>query len=89
MATRRIDYPIKLMDLANMRQNGVRSLWIQCNQCRHTTVMNVDHLPGDQTVPSFGPLMVCTRCGIIGADARPNWQEQPPRETPTCVQWRT
>jgi hypothetical protein len=21
--------------------------------------------------------MVCTRCGIIGADARPNWQERP------------
>jgi hypothetical protein len=26
--------------------------------------------------------MVCTSCGIIGADARPNWQEPPPRETP-------
>jgi hypothetical protein len=23
-------------------------------------------------VPSFGPRMVCTRCGIVGADARPN-----------------
>jgi hypothetical protein len=30
-------------------------------------------------VPSFGPRMVCTRCGIIGADARPNWREQPAR----------
>jgi hypothetical protein len=28
------------------------------------------------TVPSFGPRMVCTKCGIIGADARPNWLEQ-------------
>ena len=25
--------------------------------------------------------MVCTSCGIIGADARPNWQEPSPRET--------
>ena len=25
--------------------------------------------------------MVCTRCGIIDADARPNWREQPARET--------
>jgi hypothetical protein len=32
--------------------------------------------------------MVCTRCGIIGADARPNWKEQPPRETLTGMQWR-
>jgi hypothetical protein len=28
----------------------------------------------DVPVPSFGPRMVCTRCGIIGADARPNWR---------------
>jgi hypothetical protein len=45
------------------------------NQCRHTTVMNVDHVPGDLTVPSFGH--VCTKSGSIGADARPNWQERP------------
>jgi hypothetical protein len=51
-------------------------------------IVNVDHLPGDLTVPSFGPRMVCTRCGIIGADARPNWQEQPQRESLTGVQWR-
>jgi hypothetical protein len=29
--------------------------------------------------------MVCTRCGIIGADARPNWRGQPQRESlPGC-----
>jgi hypothetical protein len=27
--------------------------------------------------------MVCTGCGILGADARPDWKEQPPRETLT------
>jgi hypothetical protein len=26
---------------------------------------------------------------IIGSDARPNWKEQPPRETLTGVQWRS
>jgi hypothetical protein len=42
--------------------------------------MNVDHLPGDVTVPSFGPRMVCTRCGTIGADVRPSrmvWLARP------------
>jgi hypothetical protein len=29
----------------------------------------------DVPVLSFGPRMVCTRCGIIGAGARPNWKE--------------
>jgi hypothetical protein len=45
--------------------------------------------PDEVAVPTFGPRMVCTSCGIVGADARPNWREQPPRETLTGVQWRT
>jgi hypothetical protein len=76
MATKRFNDPIEPMDLANMRQNGVRSLAIQCHQCRHEVIMNVDHLPGRVTVPSFGPKMVCTKCGTIGADVRPNWRER-------------
>jgi hypothetical protein len=39
--------------------------------------------PDHVAVPTFGPCMVCTSCGIVGADARPTWQEQPPRETLT------
>jgi hypothetical protein len=38
--------------------------------------MNVDHLLGDVPVPSLGPKMVCTKCGTIGADVRPNWLEK-------------
>jgi hypothetical protein len=68
--------PIEPMTLENMRHNGVRSLDIQCKQCRHRVILNVDHLPGDLTVPSFGPRMVCTKCGTIGADVRPNWKER-------------
>jgi len=76
MARSRFSDPIESMTLANMREKGVRSLDIQCHQCHHETVMNVDHLPGDLTVPSFGPKMVCTKCGTIGADVRPNWLEK-------------
>ena len=39
-------------------------------------------------VPWFGPRMVCTSCGIIGAFARPNWQERPVGESVTGKQWR-
>ena len=42
----------------------------------------------DLTVPAFGPRMVGTVCGIIGADVRPNWQERPARESITGMQWR-
>ena len=64
------------MTLGNMRENGVRSLAVQCHQCQHEVIMNVDHLPVDLTVPSFGPRMGCTQCGTIGADVRPNWRER-------------
>jgi hypothetical protein len=44
---RRLDkYKIEPMDLANMRQNGVRSLDIMCFGCRHEVIINVDQYPG-------------------------------------------
>jgi hypothetical protein len=67
------------MTLGNMRANGVRSLDVCCWQCHHQAVLSADPWPDDMPVPSFGPRMVCTRCGIVGADARPNWREQPAR----------
>jgi hypothetical protein len=76
------------MTLANMRENGVRSLWVACPVCRHEAVINVDNFGPDVAVPAFGPRMVCTGCGIIGADVRPNWQERPVRESITGMQWR-
>jgi hypothetical protein len=38
-------------------------------------------------VPAFGPRMVCTSSGIVGADARPNWLERAGRESLTGKQW--
>ena len=76
MAAARLNDPIEPMDLANMHKNGVRSLAVQCHRCLHEVIMNVDHLPDDVTVPSLGPTMVCTKCGTVGADVRPNWLEK-------------
>jgi hypothetical protein len=59
--------------------NGVRSLDVSCWQCHHWVILSADPWPDHVPVPAFGPRMVCTRCGIIGADARPNWREQPAR----------
>jgi hypothetical protein len=67
------------MTLGNMRANGVRSRAVSCRLCHHEAVLSADPWPDDVPVPVFGPRMVCTRCGIIGADARPNWREQPAR----------
>jgi hypothetical protein len=61
------------MTLGNMRVNGVRSLSVRCLICHHQAVLAVDEWPDHVRVPAFGRRMVCTGCGIIGADARPNW----------------
>jgi hypothetical protein len=70
-ATRRNE-PIEPMTLGNMRGNGVRSLDVCCWIYHHRVVLSAERWPGDVPVPSFGPRMVCTNCGIVGADARPH-----------------
>jgi hypothetical protein len=42
MARSRFHDPIEPMTLDNMRENGVRSLDIQCHQCLHQVILNVD-----------------------------------------------
>jgi hypothetical protein len=76
------------MTLGNMRENGVRRLSVSCWTCHHAAVLDVEAFPDEVPVPSFGPRMVCTGCGIVGADARPNWRDQPPRETLVGSSWR-
>jgi hypothetical protein len=72
------------MTLGNMRSLGVRSLDVRCAVCHHEAVLPADGWPDAVPVRAFAPRMVCTRCGIIGADARPNW-----REMKANGNWRT
>jgi hypothetical protein len=85
----RFDQPIEPMTLGNMRELGVRSLDVSCWNCHHKAVLSADRWPDDVAVPTFGPRMVCIGCGILGADARPNWKEQAERESLNGVQWRS
>ena len=75
------------MTLANMRAQGVRSLWVVCELCHHEAVLNVDGYGDAVPVPAFGPRMVCACCGIVGAHARPNWHERRTQESLTGKQW--
>lgn len=64
------------MTLGNMRANGVRSLLVYCLACHRDVVFDVEAYPDDVPVPAFSPRMVCTACGMIGAEARPNWNDR-------------
>ena len=63
------------MTLGNMRALGARSLAVTCELCHHEAVLPAERWGDGLLVQAFRPRMVCTRCGIIGADARPNWRE--------------
>jgi hypothetical protein len=50
-----------------MRANGVRSLDVcVVLELPHWAIMSAPLWPDDVPVPTFGPRMVCTRCGIMG-----------------------
>ena len=76
------------MTLANMRANGVCSLSITCELCHHTAVMTVDKFPDQIVVSSFRTRVLCTCCGIVGADLRPNSREQPSGESLKALRYR-
>jgi hypothetical protein len=54
---------------------GCRALLVYCGlgRCHHSATMNADWLPDEMPVRSLCRRMVCTRCGMIGADVRPDW----------------
>jgi hypothetical protein len=58
--------------------------------CRHTAVIDVSNYPVETQAPSFARKVVCAKCGGRGnkIDVRPNWKEQPPRESLTGKVWR-
>jgi hypothetical protein len=67
--------------LGHIRAHGVRHLLIYCStgRCHHSAVINADRWSDDT---GLSPKSVCTKCGMIGADVRPNWSERPRPERP-------
>jgi hypothetical protein len=67
---RRFNEPIEPMTLGNMRATGVRSLSVSCMLCHHEAVVDAAPWHDRVPVPTFGPRMVGTRCGLTGAQWR-------------------
>jgi hypothetical protein len=76
--------------LGHMRAHGVRRLLIYCSTglCHHSATIEADRWPDDTAVRDLCRKAVCTRCGMIGADVRPDWTERPQPDSLTGVQWR-
>jgi hypothetical protein len=54
---------------------GVRSLSVSCWLCHHGAVLTADRWSDEVPLPSFGPRMVGSSCGIAGR-RRTAWAEQ-------------
>jgi hypothetical protein len=76
--------------LGHIRRHGVRHLLIYCStgRCHHSAVINADRWSDDTVLLELNRRVVCTRCGMIGADVRPNWSERAKPESLTGTQWR-
>jgi len=75
----------------HIRAHGVRHLLIYCSAglyCHHSAVVDADRWPDDTVLLDLDRKAVCTKCGMIGADVRPNWSERPPAESMPGAQWR-
>ena len=61
--------------MGHIRGNGCRDVLVYCSSghCHHSATMNGDGFPDDLPVRSLCGRMVCTVCGMIGADVRPDW----------------
>jgi hypothetical protein len=68
---------IQPMTLANMRENGVRSISAMCETCQHEAVLNADSWPADIPVPDIGLKLRCSACGGREIGTRPNWLDRP------------
>jgi hypothetical protein len=62
--------------MTHMRSLGPRSLDVECRQCHHRAIVNVDTYRGDTPVPSFGLWMRRSKCGQKSASSvRPDWTQ--------------
>ena len=65
------------MNLANMRENGVRSVEARCEACGREAVVNCDVLPADSAVSDIALRLRCSACGSKRIATKPDWTERP------------
>jgi len=68
---------MKSITLGHLRSEGCRRLLVYCGRtnelCHHHESIDADRWPDETPVRSLDAKMVCTKCGTIGAEVRPDW----------------
>jgi hypothetical protein len=61
--------------MRHIRGHGCHNLLVYWSSpwCNHSATLNADWLPDDTVLLDLDPRMVCTACGLIGIDTRPEW----------------
>ena len=67
--------PSKPTALWTMCRLGRRTVLVFCgnDRCHHQAELNADRWPEEVTFDELQPRMLCTACGHLGADVRPDW----------------
>ena len=63
--------------MGHIRGHGVTRLLVYCESlwCNHCATLEADWLPDDAILLDLDRRMVCTACGLIGGDVRPDWSQ--------------
>jgi hypothetical protein len=67
--------PPKPVPLLTMRRLGRRTIVVYCgnDRCHHQAELDAGRWSDDVTFGDLQPRMLCTACGHLGADVRPDW----------------
>ncbi len=77
--------------LGHIRSHGVRRLLVYCgngSHCYHSAIIDADRWPDETVLLDLNRRLVCTKCGIIGGQARPSWDDRALGDSLTSAQWR-
>ena len=71
----------RAMTLGEMRELGIRHLWLSClnRACQHDALVDMSSYPAGVEILSLRHRMKCEKCGSRNVDVRPYWNERSPR----------
>jgi hypothetical protein len=70
----------KKITIADIWIHGQKSVLVYCSnapRCHHFSKVSIDKWPNNLSLSDLELRFVCTCCGRIGAEVRPDWDTEP------------